>query len=108
MYAEEEKIGERDIRSAYDPYDDAVIAKQPASKLPLSDQEKALVVLHETIDSLTRRLSAVLEPEHDAESATTPADPREGSPLREQLLANNRGINAASNRLRRLADRVEC
>jgi hypothetical protein len=84
--------------------------KVKSSRLPLSEQEKALCVLQETVNELYDNLRPVLEPEYPSETVgpDTEIAEREGSPLQEQLKANNRGIYSINSRLRLLIDRLEC
>lgn len=88
---------------------DIGIAKQAvASQLPLSEQEKSVADLHEAIKTLSARLHSVLAPEREADDRKLAEDGRaEASPLREQLIANNRGIQRAANLVRGLVERLE-
>ena len=83
---------------------------KPSTRLPLSQLEKELTALHETIAMLENRLSAVLTPEYPSErvEGSTEATEREGSPLYYQLLANNRSLESARGKLKALMDRLEC
>lgn len=80
------------------------------SKLPLSQQEKAIAELHMTIEDLIQRLSPILTPV-EAKLGVNPNDsttqPIE-SPLATQLNDNNSGIRRASNNLRGIMERLEC
>lgn len=84
--------------------------EREGSKLPLSDQEKAIAVLHETISQLESKLSAVLVPANREATETNEKISEKGvvSPLNEQLGANNRGIRRASSNIVDLIDRLEC
>lgn len=78
------------------------------SKLPLSQQEKTISMLHDTIDQLEARLSAVLGPPHNTEKDEASTAEPGMSPLAEQLHTNNRGIARATYKLHELTDRLEC
>lgn len=89
--------------------EDSPAKEAGGSRLPLSQQEKALAELHETISVLTDRLGSVLTPvSNDAmKEAGDRATPSQ-SPLAEQLDANNMGIRKASTKLSALMERIEC
>ena len=80
-----------------------------SSRLPLSNQEKAIAELHDTIGQLTSRLKPVLTPVPESERNATDdkAQPVQ-SPLAEQMQANNYVIYKASNKLHALMERLEC
>lgn len=79
------------------------------SALPLGPQEKALAELHDMIGVLHTKLSSVLTPVPEKDRDTTAADKEKSqSPLAEQLDANNRGIQRASQSLRGIIERLEC
>lgn len=85
--------------------------KARGSRLPLSEQEKAVMQLHEVIDMLTKHLSPVLTPDYPSESNTREDGENkiaDVSPLAEQMSANNRAINRATHRLHSLMERIEC
>lgn len=89
--------------------EDQPAQERKSSRLPLSEQEKCLVMLHDSISILTERLSAVLTPEQeypskDGGDKAVPAR----SPLAEQLDVNNTGILKASRKIDMLVERVEC
>lgn len=78
------------------------------SRLPVSEQEKALAELHGLIDELADRMQAVLLPERDDPKGAlaTLAEPS-GSMLGMQLKGNNNQIFRASNRVRDLIERLD-
>jgi archaellum component FlaC len=79
------------------------------SKLPLTNQEKTIAELHETINQLTSRLKPVLTPVPEVDRNTNEGrDVVSQSPIAEQLDANNRSISLASRNLRGLMERLEC
>lgn len=83
-------------------------AKERVTKLPLSQQDKALAELHDVLGELTSRLKSVLTP-GDTERATDQdkAAPSQ-SPLADQLDSNNAQIRRATNRVNSLIERLEC
>lgn len=81
------------------------------SRLPLSNQEKAIAELHETINQLASRLKPILTPVHEVDETSVGVGEKEiaaVSPLAEQLEANNRGIHRASSNINGLLKRLEC
>lgn len=80
------------------------------SKLPLSNQEKAIAELHETINQFAGRLKPLLTPvnEVNRENGMDAEKDTSISPLAQQMEANNRGIHRASDSLRGLMERLEC
>lgn len=82
-----------------------------ASQLPLTQLEKNIGALHDTITQLEERIRPVLtppaNPENDSNSTET-VRPAERSPLSEQLAANNYRISTAIKRLHKLMDKLEC
>lgn len=97
----------------YDEETKADYADGPArssSQLPLSNQEKAIAELHETISQLTSRLKPVLTPDMPSETEKDRGEDVRPvqSPLAGQLSSNNIGIHKASVKLRILMERLEC
>jgi uncharacterized coiled-coil protein SlyX len=79
------------------------------SRLPLSPQEKAIAELHETISQLAGRLKPVLTPVNQTTEREPGTEAKEtASPLADQLHANNKGIQRASESLRAIMERLEC
>lgn len=89
--------------------DEMKSAEMRSSRLPLSEQEKCLAELHETISVLTDRLKPVLTPSPEVDRNAT-EDRAEGpviSPLAAQLEANNGGIRKATRKVANLIERLE-
>lgn len=84
--------------------------KKASSKLPLGEQEKALVALHDSISELTSRLKPILTPRVEADG-NAPSEDRGApmqSPLADQLDSNNSSIRKASDKLHLLIEHLEC
>lgn len=78
------------------------------SRLPLSQQEKAIAELHATINDLAVRLKPIMTNVNDVDKHGEEQADSDKSPLAQQLEANNRGIHTASRNLRGLMERLEC
>lgn len=90
--------------------DEMKSAERVSSRLPISEQEKCIAELHETISILTDRLKPVLTPTPEVDRNATEDRP-DGpvfSPLATQLEANNGGIRKATRKLSNLLERLEC
>lgn len=107
MYEQESFEKERDYRKNVVLGDGLISAS--ASRLPLGEQEELISMLHTAITELSSRLSPVLEPDYPTENtASDSATERDGSPLYNQMSANNRGISSARSKIDRLIQRIEC
>lgn len=82
-----------------------------ANKLPLSQQEKAIIELFETIQGLTSALEPVLTPlisspeKPDVEKSV---DGDSYSPVATKIASHTSDIRSARTRLVRLMNRLEC
>lgn len=79
------------------------------SRLPTMDQEKAIAKLQDTINQLINRLEPVLSPENEVRVADNTTDKIPSvSPLAYRLDTNNKAIEGADAKLRRIIERIEC
>lgn len=89
-------------------YRDESMMKQSESRLPLLDQEKCIAKLHDSINQLVHKLNRVLAPESETRADGENARTISGSPLGQQLDANNRAIDSATRKLHSIIERIEC
>ena len=88
-------------------------AQERVSKLPLTEQEKAISTLSDLVYTLADRLVPVLTPEEASETQDAPttlrgeADPVQ-SPIANTLSDNTSRIRRVNNKLSSLLERLEC